>query len=815
MRKLRFSFASLLILAVLFISCNDKNSVSGPDLTDEVVTTTKSKAASVAANLQNNNQPSVILDGGAYHQAAYFPAEGNFISWFSTSSLYGNAVNNRYGETDDYLEGDAIAFANGAYTNCVLTADGNITCSGYLGDEQSYSGGDAVQFDVGYGFICLTNTNGDVVCKSPNSAQYTPNSVAGTWETIYESESEGSAEWVIVSDYAACYKLPGVDELNCSGWNVTEPNWLVQGTPTPNGEGHYAMCILTEEGDVDCMNNTYNGSAQTAGYYGGDAIAFDADFGYACYVKENGDIGCFGNPSTSITGVNAVDVSISHNGDICYVTADGEITCTNSTPDEYEGGSGTNVYISDSSIQTWDPIFPSIVDGSWPTTVCYQDNTFGLDANWVNPHNAFEVGTHPWEGIAGKTWEANWINSYNSINSTGPGGHNWSKYETTVSGEGDFVVQLLADNCSWVYLDGQLIGYQSPADVSDPNGGQYGVTLNGEATLTFVIFDGGGLAGGKFRLETSESFGGPTPPPIEPTNEAPVADAGADQSMDATGQTTPVTLDGSGSSDADGDALTYSWTLDGNEVSTDASFSSDLADGSYTFTLTVSDGEESDSDEVTVTVLNTVPVADAGADITLEATGPTTPVTLNGSGTDADGDALTYSWSNGSADAATDVDLGVGSHTFTLTVSDGQGASHSDEVTVTITDTTAPDLTFSTETTNLWPPNHKMVLVLSGVQSVDIVDGIVEVDITVNSSEDANGNGDGNTDEDFEINRNLDGTYDVYLRAERSGNGDGRTYTISMTSIDVAGNVQRAQTVEASVPHDQGGGKAGKKGRRN
>ncbi len=297
------------------------------------------------------------------------------------------------------------------------------------------------------------------------------------------------------------------------------------------------------------------------------------------------------------------------------------------------------------------------------------------------------------------------------------------------------------------------------------------------------------------------------------TNEAPVADAGADQTMDATGQTTPVTLDGSGSSDADGDALTYSWTLDGNEVSTDASFSTDLADGSYTFTLTVSDGEESDSDEVTVTVLNTVPVADAGADITLEATGSSTPVTLNGSGTDADGDALTYSWSNGSADATTDVDLGVGSHTFTLTVSDGQGASHSDEVTVTITDTTAPELTFSTETTNLWPPNHKMVLVLSGVQSVDIVDGIVEVDITVTSSEDDNGNGDGNTDDDYEIHNNPDGSYDVYLRAERSGNGDGRTYTISMTSIDAAGNVQRAQTVEASVPHDQGGGNPGKGGK--
>lgn len=470
-------------------------------------------------------------------------------------------------------------------------------------------------------------------------------------------------------------------------------------------------------------------------------------------------------------------------------------------------GPVSNTYVSSSSIQTWDAIFPAIEDRSWSSSVCYQDNTFGLTANWVNPHNAFEVTQdngqpHPWDNA---TFDASWINSYNSMNSQGPGGHNWSKYETQVAGDGDFVIQLLADNCSWVYLSDengnnpQLIGYQGAT--SSP--GEYGVSLDGNHTLTFVIFDGGGLAGGKFRLETTEDFGGPTPPPID-TNTAPIAEAGADQTITATSQTTSVTLDGSGSSDADGDALTYSWTLDDNEVSTSASFSTNLADGNYIFTLTVSDGEESDSDAVSVTVVNTVPVSNAGTDQTLEATGPTTAVTLIGSATDADGDALTYSWSNGSTSASTTINLGVGTHTFTFTVSDGQGASDSDEVSITIVDTTSPVITFNQEVNSLWPPNHKMVLVASGISSSDIVDGIVSVAVRVSSNEASNGKGDGNTDSDYEIRTNFDGSVDVYVRAERSGNGkSGRTYTITMTTNDAAGN-SSLDRFEVSVAKSQG-----------
>jgi hypothetical protein len=46
-----------------------------------------------------------------------------------------------------------------------------------------------------------------------------------------------------------------------------------------------------------------------------------------------------------------------------------------------------------------------------------------------------------------------------------------------------------------------------------------------------------------------------------------------------------VTLDGSGSYDPNGDALTYSWTLDGTVVSTDVSFDYDLNVGVFTLHL--------------------------------------------------------------------------------------------------------------------------------------------------------------------------------------------------------------------------------------
>ncbi len=102
-------------------------------------------------------------------------------------------------------------------------------------------------------------------------------------------------------------------------------------------------------------------------------------------------------------------------------------------------------------------------------------------------------------------------------------------------------------------------------------------------------------------------------------NETPVANAGSDQTVELTNVAgTEVTLDGSGSSDPDGDSLTYEWTWDGDSAS-GYNPTVILPMGLTMVTLTVSDGDLSDSDTVDITVVDTtapevvvvVPVADS------------------------------------------------------------------------------------------------------------------------------------------------------------------------------------------------------------
>ena len=130
------------------------------------------------------------------------------------------------------------------------------------------------------------------------------------------------------------------------------------------------------------------------------------------------------------------------------------------------------------------------------------------------------------------------------------------------------------------------------------------------------------------------------------------------------------------------------------------------------------------------------------------------------------------------------------------------GAAHS--LAVVIPDATPPDLTVSVNPSVLWPPNHKHVTVQATVTATDAVDPNPTITlVSVTSNEPDNGGGDGNTVNDIVVKPAALHTYaDTFqLRAERSGTGSGRVYTIIYTAADASGNTSAPQSATVTVPH--------------
>jgi hypothetical protein len=72
--------------------------------------------------------------------------------------------------------------------------------------------------------------------------------------------------------------------------------------------------------------------------------------------------------------------------------------------------------------------------------------------------------------------------------------------------------------------------------------------------------------------------------------------------------------------------------------------------------------------------------------------------------------------------------------------------------------------------------------------------------LSITSNEAVNGTGDGDAAPDWEV---VD-AHHVRLRAERSGKGNGRVYSITITSTDCAGN-STSKVVTVKVPNNQKG----------
>jgi immune inhibitor A len=294
-------------------------------------------------------------------------------------------------------------------------------------------------------------------------------------------------------------------------------------------------------------------------------------------------------------------------------------------------------------------------------------------------------------------------------------------------------------------------------------------------------------------------------------NAPPVADAGTDIIAECTSPTTTaVMLNGTGSSDPDSDALTYTWSATGIvfDNAHSATPTGQFPDGTTIVTLTVSDGSLEDADQVSVTVHDTTPpMISCPTDTTVECTGncgvlkadPQLTAFFAGvSATDVCDPSPTIS---NNAPAC----FPMGPTVVTFTAKDADNNQATCSATVTVEDTTPPEISVVLNREYLWPPNHKMAEVCAAVTVTDICDPHPTfVLYSVESSEPDNGKGDGNTTNDIQ-NAAL-GTPDlcVDLRSERMGGGDGRTYTIIYEAMDMSGNTAQ-DTVCVHVAHDQSG----------
>jgi len=279
------------------------------------------------------------------------------------------------------------------------------------------------------------------------------------------------------------------------------------------------------------------------------------------------------------------------------------------------------------------------------------------------------------------------------------------------------------------------------------------------------------------------------------------APAGWDCTAPAPGSTGPVTC----SKTSLAASSTADFTL---TVNLNCSLADGDTVGSTASITSTSDDPDSSNDSATenTTADNPAPTITCPDDITVECTG--------NCGIQASDPALAGFFAGVSATdncsgatIANDAPsfFGLGPNDVTFTATDSGGAQSSCTATVTVVDTTPPTINGNVAPSVLWPPNHKMVTINAAVAVSDICDPTASFVLTsITSNEPDNGTGDGDKPNDIQ---GADyGTADTsfQLRAERSGRGNGRIYTINYTASDKSGNTTPIQ-LQVTVPHDQSG----------
>ncbi len=354
-------------------------------------------------------------------------------------------------------------------------------------------------------------------------------------------------------------------------------------------------------------------------------------------------------------------------------------------------------------------LFYGMADGSFVRRTF--DGTDYGDPVLIDPYNDPD-----WVDVdtgSGQTFRGNRPNFYAQIPSLTGMTYDDGRLYYTRAGSNQLYYRSFSPDSGVIYpAERTVSGFSAPSPsgifVDQESGSLYFATAE-TGNLSRIDLDGTSVSGTSEVVSGPEVdgvnwafravFPGPGDPPPAP-NVDPVA------SFDSTSTSLTASFDASGSSDSDGEIVSYGWDFGdgGTAEGVEAEHTYDEA-GTYQVSLTVTDDEgatDITTQEVTVVFENESPMADfifdsTGLDASFDATGSSDP----------DGVIVAYQWDfgdgeSGTGDTVEHTYAEAGTYTVSLTVTDDNDATNlvAQDVTVSLANV-EPNAALSVEATGL------------------------------------------------------------------------------------------------------------------